>query len=102
MHLKESCSKEKFEYITKRFDGRYKIRYNVTETEDGLLLYNYAIVKVKPDYGFVVDLLIRERYNESQELSIHRQRESKPEEFKDYFDYCESCKVEAKKIFGID
>ena len=48
-------------------------------------------------YEECVEQLIREKYSVSQEFAIQRQRETKPEEFTEYFAYCEECKVEAKK-----
>lgn len=39
---------------------------------------------------------IRQKYSINEELSILRQRDEKPEEFKEYHDYVEVCKAEAK------
>ena len=39
---------------------------------------------------------IRQRYTINQELAILRQRDTKPEEYQEYYDYVEQCKVEAK------
>lgn len=39
---------------------------------------------------------IRKRYNMNQELAILRQKDTKPEEYQEYFDYVERCKQEAK------
>lgn len=45
--------------------------------------------------------LIRERYTLNQELAISRQRDTKEEEFKAYFEFCEECKKKAKQeIYG--
>lgn len=44
-----------------------------------------------------VNAAIRERYTESQEFAILRQRDEKPEEFKEYYAYCEACKAKAKE-----
>ena len=44
-----------------------------------------------------VVLLIREKYSLDEELAIQRQRETKFEEFNEYFTYCEKCKMKAKK-----
>lgn len=49
-----------------------------------------------PTYEERVEQLIREKYNVNQELAIQRQRETKPEEFEEYFAYCEECKSLAK------
>lgn len=41
--------------------------------------------------------LIREKYTVNEELSILRQRDTKPEEFSEYSTYVENCKAKAKK-----
>lgn len=52
-------------------------------------------------YEKEVDRRIRMRYSLSAELSIGRQKESKPEEWQAYYDYCEECKKEAKAaVYG--
>ena len=53
------------------------------------------------NYGELVDRYIREKYSLSAELSILRQRDTKPEEFAEYNAYAEQCKVKAKEILGI-
>ena len=47
-------------------------------------------------YEEKVVALIRERYSIDEELAIQRQRDTKPEEFQQYFIYCEDCKIRAK------
>lgn len=47
-------------------------------------------------YEEAVNARIRERYTESQEFAILRQRDEKPEEFAKYFAYCEECKAFVK------
>lgn len=54
------------------------------------------IEEVEIPYEQRVVALIRERYSIDDELAINRQRETKPEEWQEYFDYCEWCKAEAK------
>lgn len=49
-----------------------------------------------PTYEERVEQLIREKFSINQELAIQRQRETKPEEFEEYFAYCEECKAKAK------
>ena len=49
-----------------------------------------------PTYEERVSELIRERYSLDNELAIQRQRDTKPEEFQEYFDFCENCKRIAK------
>ena len=48
------------------------------------------------EYSERVNALIRERYDESREFSILRQRDDKPSEFAEYYEYCEECKTRAK------
>lgn len=47
-------------------------------------------------YGERVNKLIRQRYSLSEELALNRQRFEKPEEFAEYYAYCEECKQRAK------
>lgn len=50
-------------------------------------------------YDEAVHSKIRERYTDSQEFAILRQKDEKPEEYAEYYAYCEECKafVKAKK-----
>jgi len=75
----------------------------VPPTEEQLLAAGYEIKEepyvvktISLSYGQRVDLLIRERYSLSEELAIQRQRDTKPEEFQEYFNYCEECKTRVK------
>ena len=52
-------------------------------------------------YEEYVNALIREKYTLSQELAIHRQRDTKPEEYAAYNAYCEQCKAQAKIKYNI-
>lgn len=47
-------------------------------------------------YGEAVNAKIRERYTESQEFAILRQRDEKPDEYEAYYAYCEDCKAFVK------
>lgn len=51
------------------------------------------------NYDEAVNEKIRERYTDSQEFAILRQKDEKPSEYATYFAYCEECKdfVKAKK-----
>lgn len=44
--------------------------------------------------------LIRQKYSINQELAILRQRDTKPIEYQEYFDYVELCKQEAKNAIN--
>lgn len=46
--------------------------------------------------------LIRQKYTLSQELAILRQQTTKPEEYQEYFTYCEQCKAQAKIQYNIN
>lgn len=74
---------------------------NPTEEQvlaDGWQEYVPAPVEpYKPTYEEIVEQLIRERYSINQELAIQRQRDTKVEEFNEYFAYCEECKLKAKE-----
>ena len=57
--------------------------------------------QVQAEYENAVNAKIREKYTLSQELSILRQRDEKPEEYAEYFAYCEQCKATARaEIYG--
>lgn len=58
---------------------------------------DYEYVKTLP-YEMAVEFLIRDKYTLYEELAIQRQRDSKPEEFKAYNDYCEQCKNKAREL----
>lgn len=60
-----------------------------------------AIVQKQIDYENLVESKIRQKYTLSQELAILRQRDSKPSEYQEYFDYCEHCKANAKMEIGL-
>ena len=90
-------------------NGEYYVNMNIREKsipsmqegEEPRTSYEYDYVKTSgyPTYGVVVTALIREQYTESDELAIQRQRESKPESFAEYNDFCEACKAKAKPVF---
>ena len=55
-------------------------------------------IKDTRSYNEKVVSLIREKYSLDEELAIQRQRDIKPQEFQEYFEYCEACKQKAKQI----
>lgn len=57
--------------------------------------------KASQVYPQVVEELIAERYTLSMELSIQRQRDTKPSEFQAYNAYCEECKATAKQLLDL-
>ena len=48
------------------------------------------------EYENKIVALIRQKYNVNQELAILRQRETKPLEYQEYYDYVEQCKEQVK------
>lgn len=53
------------------------------------------------EYPLLVEKYIREKYTLADELAILRQRETKQEEFNEYYAYAESCKERAKAEVGL-
>ena len=54
--------------------------------------------KTEAIYKQLVNWRIRERYSIDDELAILRQRDEKPEEFAEYYDFVESVKAEVKAL----
>ena len=52
-------------------------------------------------YDEAVNAKIREKYTESQEFAILRQRDDKPTEYAQYYAYCEACKSFVKEKKGL-
>ena len=52
-------------------------------------------------YHGLVEEKIRLRYTVGEELAVVRQRDRKPQEFAEYYAYCEECKREAKEELGL-
>ena len=52
-------------------------------------------------YDEAVNKKIRERYSESQEFAILRQKDEKPDEYAEYYAYCEECKAIVKQYTEI-
>ena len=69
----------------------------IEDKEETIYTSKYIIVN-KIDKDNIVDALIRDKYSLSQELSILRQRDTKPEEYLEYNTYAEGCKRIADSI----
>lgn len=52
-------------------------------------------------YDELVEMLIHRKYSYGKELSLQRQRYEKPNEFAEYYNYCELCKTEAKNLLKL-
>jgi hypothetical protein len=57
----------------------------------------FEAMRVVPDYKEQIISAIRERYSVDDEIAILRQRDSKPDEFKEYFDFVEGIKQNLKE-----
>ena len=93
-------------------DNKVKLRKEIIICRNGVQVINpseemilsdgwqeYVVPEAEPyvpSYEERVEHLIREKYNVNQELAIQRQRETKPDEFAEYFSYCEECKAKVK------
>ena len=56
----------------------------------------FEATRVSPDYKEQIISAIREKYSVDDELAILRQRDTKPEEFKEYFNFVENIKQKLK------
>lgn len=57
---------------------------------------NEKASRIAQDYSNKVRQLIANKYSYADELAIIRQKDTRPEEYKEYFEYCENCKAIAK------
>lgn len=71
------------------------------EYEDIQIYIPYTESELQVQYENAVNAAIREKYTLSQELAILRQRDTKPEEYAAYNEYCETCKAQAKAKYKI-
>lgn len=83
-------------------NGKYYYNYNIVEhmdKETKEVSYTYDQLKIKgvPDYGNIINGLIRERYSISEEIALIRQHETKQIEYNAYYDFCEAIKKQVKK-----
>lgn len=66
-------------------------------TKNGLILEQpREIIEDTRTYEEKVESLIREKYSLNDELAILRQRDTKVQEFNEYFEYVEECKKKVK------
>lgn len=82
--------------------GQFYVNMDIKEVfKRGTTLYECEQVRTdgRPQYGMVVEALIREKYSVSDELALHRQKEQKAEAFAEYNTFCEHCKDLARPVF---
>lgn len=90
-----------------QIEGKVPVMYY----RNGAIEYEYENLPPTPEpepipvpeltYKQQVVALIRERYDRDDESALERQRLTKPEEFEEYFAYCEECKKRVKQKLGM-
>lgn len=71
-----------------------------TQTVVGFAYKEVDIVAEEVSREAFIAGLIHTRYSVDDEISILRQKDSKPEEFEAYNDFAEECKMLVSKLFG--
>ena len=59
-------------------------------------------VLANEEYENKIVALIRQKYNINQELAILRQRDAKPQEYQEYYNYVEQCKKQVKNVYNYE
>lgn len=99
----EQYSLPPYNYTKVEIDDKYADCINQDFNEDltfSVEKYNARKQrKNEVNYETLVVNKIRQRYSINQELAILRQRDIKPEEYQEYFNYVEQCKEEAKNEY---
>ena len=67
-----------------------------TDTENSFEEVASVPTYTEAAYKESVERLIRERYTVADELGILRQRDTKPEEYAEYYAFAEQCKAQAR------
>jgi hypothetical protein len=84
--------------MKKYVDGKY-----IDFTQEELVELEIEEARAEAEYwanvdtGEAVNDEIRKKYSESAEFAILRQKEEKPEEYAEYYAYCEQCKAYVKE-----
>ena len=81
-------------------NGQIYAQWNYTPSTEieGFGTYYEDSIVPRGDYGDIVNAIIQMRYSDSAEKAILRQRDTKPQEFQEYFEFCEEAKRVAKEI----
>ncbi len=80
---------------------RWGIEPHIVDGErQGVEFYDKEYNSV-PEFGVLVDDMIRCQYSISDELAILRQRDSKPEEYAAYNEFAEQCKTDAHALLAL-
>lgn len=91
------------EKIQKWDKYHYMVCYNFREvTREGEVPitdweYDFALVE-EVTYSKIVEAIIRTKYSMSDEIALIRQRETKEDEFNEYYSFAEQAKEWAKEV----
>lgn len=102
----EELAQPPYNYTKVEIDDKYS-DCQASDFNDDLTfsIEKYNVRKQKQDndeYENKVVALIRQKYNVNQELAILRQRDTKPLEYQEYYDYVEQCKKQVKNIYNYE
>lgn len=78
----------------------FPYKYTIKEDKGKVVIVECKVYK-DISYEEFINRMVRAKYTIDEEFAVLRQRDTKPEEFKEYNDYVESCKSRAKQ-FVID
>ena len=96
----EELSQPPYNYTKVEIDNVYSDCQSSDFNNDlTLSIEKYNTRKQKQDndeYENKIVALIRKKYNINQELAILRQRDAKPQEYQEYYNYVEQCKKQVK------
>ena len=96
----EELSQPPYNYTKVEIDDKYSDCQESDFNDDltfNLEKYNARKqVLADEEYENKIVSLIRKKYNVNQELAILRQRDTKPLEYQEYYDYVEQCKKQVK------
>ena len=96
----ETLSKPPYNYTKVEIDDKYSDCQESDFNDDltfSIEKYNARKqVLANEEYENKIVALIRKKYNINQELAILRQRDTKPLEYQEYYDYVEQCKKQVK------
>ena len=102
----ETLAQPPYNYTKVEIDDKYSDCQASDFNDD--LSFNvdkYNARKQKQDndeYENKIVALIRQKYNVNQELAILRQRNAKPLEYQEYYDYVEQCKEQVKNVYNYE
>lgn len=102
----ETLSKPPYNYTKVEIDDAYSDCMSTDFNEDltfNVEKYNMRKQKEnKVNCKRETERLIALKYDIYDELAIQRQKNEKPEEYKEYYDYVEQCKLQAKELYNIN